>query len=68
MENEYQAEQETLRLRSVEFWRGLVQELREENRELREENKRLRQQRDFFAFEAITGQMDDIDDTDWSDK
>lgn len=65
MENEYQAEQELLRLRSVELWRGRVQELREENRELREENKRLREQRDFFAFEAITNQMDD---TDWSDK
>lgn len=65
MENEYQAEQEELRLRSVEFWRGRVQELREENRSLREENKRLREQRDFFAFEAITNQMDD---TDWSDK
>ena len=65
MENEYQAEQENLRLKSVELWRGRVQELREENRELREENKRLRAQRDFFAFEAITNQMDD---TDWSDK
>lgn len=65
MENEYQAEQENLRLKSVELWRGRVQELREENRELREENKRLREQRDFFAFEAITNQ---IDDTDWSDK
>lgn len=65
MENEYQAEQENLRLKSVEFWRGRVQELREENRSLREENKRLREQRDFFAFEAITNQMDD---TDWSDK
>lgn len=65
MENEYQAEQEDLRLKSVELWRGRVQELREENRELREENKRLREQRDFFAFEAITNQMDD---TDWSDK
>ena len=65
MENEYQAEQENLRLKSVELWRGRVQELREENRELREENKRLRDQRDFFAFEAITNQ---IDDTDWSDK
>lgn len=65
MENEYQTEQENLRLKSVEFWRGRVQELREENRELREENKRLREQRDFFAFEAITNQ---IDDTDWSDK
>ena len=65
MENEYQAEQEDLRLKSVELWRGRVQELREENRELREENKRLRDQRDFFAFEAITNQMDD---TDWSDK
>ena len=65
MENENQAEQENLRLKSVELWRGRVQELREENRELREENKRLREQRDFFAFEAITNQMDD---TDWSDK
>ena len=65
MENEYQTEQENLRLKSVELWRGRVQELREENRELREENKRLREQRDFFAFEAITNQMDD---TDWSDK
>lgn len=65
MENEYQAEQENLRLKSVELWRGRVQELREENRELREENKRLREQRDFFAFEAITNQ---IDDADWSDK
>ena len=65
MGNEYQAEQEELRLKSVEFWRGRVQELREENRSLREENKRLREQRDFFAFEAITNQMDD---TDWSDK
>ena len=65
MENEYQAEQENLRLKSVELWRGRVQELREENRELREENQRLREQRDFFAFEAITNQMDD---TDWSDK
>ena len=65
MGNEYQAEQENLRLKSVELWRGRVQELREENRELREEIKRLRDQRDFFAFEAITNQ---IDDTDWSDK
>lgn len=65
MENENLTEQELLRLRSVELWRGRVQELREENRELREENKRLREQRDFFAFEAITNQ---IDDTDWSDK
>ena len=65
MENENKAEQENLRLKSVELWRGRVQELREENRELREENKRLREQRDFFAFEAITNQ---IDDTDWSDK
>ena len=65
MENENQAEQESLRLKSVELWRGRVLELREENRELREENKRLREQRDFFAFEAITNQMDD---TDWSDK
>lgn len=65
MGNEYQAEQENLRLKSVELWRGRVQELREENRALHEENKRLREQRDFFAFEAITNQMDD---TDWSDK
>lgn len=65
MGNEYQAEQEDLRLKSVEFWRGRVQELREENRSLHEENERLREQRDFFAFEAITNQMDD---TDWSDK
>ena len=65
MENEYQAEQENLRLKSVELWRGRVQELKQENRELREENDRLRAQRDFFAFEAITNQMDD---TDWSDK
>ena len=65
MENEYLAEQENLRLKSVELWRGRVRELREENRALREENKRLREQRDFFAFEAITNQMDD---TDWSDK
>ena len=65
MENEYQAEQENLRLKSVELWRGRVQELKQENRELREEIKRLRDQRDFFAFEAITNQ---IDDTDWSDK
>lgn len=65
MENENLTEQELLRLRSVEFWRGRVQELREENRGLREENKRLREQRDFFAFEAITNQMDDAD---WGDK
>lgn len=65
MENEYQAEQENLRLKSVELWRGRVQELREENRELREENKRLREQRDFFAFEAITSK---INDEDWNAK
>lgn len=65
MGNEYQAEQEELRLKSVELWRGRVQELLSENLELLEENKRLREQRDFFAFEAITNQMDD---TDWSDK
>lgn len=65
MENEYQAEQENLRLKSVELWRGRVQELREENRELREENKRLREQRDALAFEAITSK---INDEDWSDK
>jgi hypothetical protein len=65
MGNEYQAEQEELRLKSVEFWRGRVQELTLENSELLQEIKRLRDQRDFFAFEAITNQMDD---TDWSDK
>lgn len=65
MENENQTEQELLRLRSVEFWRGRVQELTLENSELLQEIKRLRDQRDFFAFEAITNQMDD---TDWSDK
>ena len=72
MGNEYQAEHENLRLKSIELWRSRVQELREERRELREENerlreenKRLREQRDLFAFEAITNQMDD---TDWSDK
>ena len=65
MGNEYQAEQEDLRLKSVELWRGRVLELREENRALHEENKRLREQRDFFAFEAITNQMDD---TDWGTK
>ena len=65
MGNEYQAEQEDLRLKSVEFWRGRVQELTLENSELLQAIKRLREQRDFFAFEAITNQMDD---TDWSDK
>ena len=65
MENENLTEQELLRLRSVEFWRGRVQELVSENRDLREENKLLREQRDFFAFEAITNQMDDKD---WNDK
>lgn len=65
MGNEYQAEQEELRLKSVEFWRGRVQELTLENSELLQEIKRLRDQRDFFAFEAIANQMDD---TDWSDK
>ena len=65
MENENLTEQELLRLRSVEFWRGRVQELVSENRDLREENKLLRDQRDFFAFEAITNQMDDKD---WNDK
>jgi len=65
MGNEYQAEQEELRLKSVELWRGRVLELREENRELREEIKRLRDQRDFFAFEAIANQ---IDNTDWDEK
>ena len=65
MENENLTEQELLRLRSVEFWRGRVRELTLENSELLQEIKRLRDQRDFFAFEAITTQMDD---TDWSDK
>ena len=65
MENENLTEQELLRLRSVEFWRGRVRELTLENSELLQEIKRLRDQRDFFAFEAITNQMDD---TDWSDK
>lgn len=65
MGNEYQAEQENLRLKSVELWRGRVQELREENRELREENKRLREQRDALAFEAITSK---INDEDWNAK
>lgn len=65
MENEYQAEQENLRLKSVELWRGRVQELREENRALREENKRLREQRDALAFEAITSK---INDEDWNAK
>ena len=65
MENENLTEQELLRLRSVEFWRGRVQELTLENSELLQEIKRLRDQRDFFAFEAITNQMDD---TDWSGK
>ena len=65
MENENQAEQELLRLRSVEFWRGRVQELTLENSELLQEIKRLRDQRDFFAFEAIANQ---IDNTDWSEE
>lgn len=65
MENENLAEQELLRLRSVEFWRGRVQELVSENRDLREENKLLREQRDCFAFEAIANQ---IDNTDWDEK
>ena len=65
MGNEYQAEQEDLRLKSVEFWRGRVRELTLENSELLQEIKRLRDQRDFFAFEAITNQMDDKD---WNDK
>lgn len=65
MENEYQAEQENLRLKSVELWRGRVQELREENARLREENKRLREQRDALAFEAITSK---INDEDWNAK
>lgn len=65
MENENLTEQELLRLRSVEFWRGRVQELTLEVRDLREENKRLRDQRDFFAFEAIANQ---IDNTDWDEK
>ena len=65
MENENLTEQELLRLRSVEFWRGRVQELTLENSELLREIKRLRDQRDFFAFEAIANQMDDKD---WNDK
>ena len=65
MENENLTEQELLRLRSVEFWRGRVRELTLENSELLQENKLLREQRDFFAFEAITNQMDDKD---WNDK
>ncbi len=65
MENENLTEQELLRLRSVEFWRGRVRELTLENSELLQEIKRLRDQRDFFAFEAITNQMDDKD---WNDK
>ena len=65
MENEYQAEQENLRLKSVELWRSRVQELREENERLREENKRLREQRDALAFEAITSK---INDEDWNAK
>lgn len=65
MENEYQAEQESLRLKSIELWRGRVQELREENARLREENKRLREQRDALAFEAITSK---INDEDWNAK
>lgn len=65
MENENMAEQELLRLRSVEFWRGRVQELTLENSELLQEIKRLRDQRDFFAFEAIANQ---IDNPDWSGK
>lgn len=65
MENEYQAEHENLRLKSVELWRGRVQELREENERLREENKRLREQRDALAFEAITSK---INDEDWNAK
>lgn len=65
MENENLTEQELLRLRSVEFWRGRVQELTLENSELLQEIKRLRDQRDFFAFEAIANQ---IDNTDWDEK
>ena len=65
MENENLTEQELLRLRSVEFWRGRVRELTLENSEHLQEIKRLRDQRDFFAFEAITNQMDDKD---WNDK
>ena len=65
MENENMTEQELLRLRSVEFWRGRVRELTLENERLREENKRLREQRDALAFEAITSK---INDEDWSDK
>ena len=63
MENEDWDEQENLRLRSVELWRGRVQELASENRVLREENQRLRAERDALAFEAITSK---IDDTDWN--
>lgn len=66
MENENLTDQELLRLRSVEFWRGRVQELVIEVRDLREENKLLREQRDYFAFEAITGYINN--NTDWSDK
>ena len=65
MENENLTEQELLRLRSVEFWRGRVQELTLENSELLQEIKRLRDQRDFFAFEAIANQ---IDNPDWSEE
>lgn len=65
MENENMTEQELLRLRSVEFWRGRVQELTLENSELLQEIKRLRDQRDFFAFEAIANQ---IDNPDWSEE
>ena len=65
MENENLTEQELLRLRSVEFWRGRVRELTLENSELLQEIKRLRDQRDFFAFEAIVNQ---IDNTEWNDK
>ena len=66
MENENLTEQELLRLRSVEFWRGRVQELVSENRDLREENKLLREQRDYFAFEAITSYINN--NTDWDEK
>ena len=65
MGNECQDEHENLRLKSVELWRGRVQELREENARLREENKRLREQRDALAFEAITSK---INDEDWNAK
>lgn len=65
MENENLTEQELLRLRSVEFWRGRVQELTLENSKLLQEIKRLRDQRDFFAFEAIANQ---IDNPDWSEE